>query len=293
MSSVSIQGSSFCSSKPSSHEIFISCRHFEYAVTVTIPGNECSKFHEAVKLAGDSFVRVEEVPLTTFIQPAFIKDIICGGWISALSVNDQLDTGDVVALLPSGTLVLSLTKESFQELGLDGRPSQFNRTRKTGKHIVEIDLKREDFKPGEGFYERVQTRLASHPELKFTFLLACERSIEPLLLLHLKSFTCHHHHLSHSTHTCHDIPVPTVSGWSLPVGEESGCGTSAESAAGVMDFQEWLGMVACQCNLNGGDDYLSTYECPSPREDSGEVFHEKWRGFIPATTVSQILAALR
>ena len=40
-----------------------------------------------------------------------------------LSVQTHIDTDNVIALDPRGNLFLHLTKESYQQLGLDGKPS--------------------------------------------------------------------------------------------------------------------------------------------------------------------------
>lgn len=40
-----------------------------------------------------------------------------------------MDTDDCVAVVPPGTLVLHLNKETFQSLGLEGQVSEFARKR--------------------------------------------------------------------------------------------------------------------------------------------------------------------
>ena len=56
------------------------------------------------------------------------------GKVHALSYGTSIDSNDCVAILPTGTLILNLTKDTFQELGLEGRASLFgNETQKYGK----------------------------------------------------------------------------------------------------------------------------------------------------------------
>lgn len=54
------------------------------------------------------------------------------GELTALSVGTCIDTDDCAAIIPSGHLVLNLTKETFQSLGLEGSQSAFT-TERYGK----------------------------------------------------------------------------------------------------------------------------------------------------------------
>ena len=56
-----------------------------------------------------------------------------------LSVQTHIDTDNVIALDTRGNLFLHLTKESYQQLGLDGKPSIYK------------DKKRGPAKYGESF----------------------------------------------------------------------------------------------------------------------------------------------
>jgi len=47
----------------------------------------------------------------------------CSGDVSLMSIGTQLDVDDCIALTPSGHLILSLRREIYQELGLEGTPT--------------------------------------------------------------------------------------------------------------------------------------------------------------------------
>lgn len=49
------------------------------------------------------------------------------GKVNVLSIENRLDTENLLAISPSGHLILSLVKEDFQQLGIEGKPSFFNR----------------------------------------------------------------------------------------------------------------------------------------------------------------------
>jgi ribonuclease P/MRP protein subunit RPP40 len=49
------------------------------------------------------------------------------GLLTVLSDGTHIDTDDCVALTPTGHLVLSLNRQTYQELGLEGKPSFFSR----------------------------------------------------------------------------------------------------------------------------------------------------------------------
>lgn len=42
-----------------------------------------------------------------------------------LSIDTRIDTDDCLAITPCGKLILSLLKETYQELGLEGKLSHF------------------------------------------------------------------------------------------------------------------------------------------------------------------------
>ncbi|PWN52247.1 hypothetical protein IE53DRAFT_385330 [Violaceomyces palustris] len=129
----------------------------------------------SVKELLDSFRRLGEscgeksymakVPLTLFLDPIFLCGYIKSGCLIALSAG-RVDADDVVCLDGRGKLFLSLTKETYQRLGLTGRASHFSKQssgwagdRRSGadtRYVVEIDLLAPSFVPGKKGYEQVK-----------------------------------------------------------------------------------------------------------------------------------------
>lgn len=68
------------------------------------------------------YYKVKEFSLSDLINNDFIHSFIENGQLTALSIDTHLETDDCAALTSNGTLILSLNKESFQALGLEGKP---------------------------------------------------------------------------------------------------------------------------------------------------------------------------
>lgn len=58
----------------------------------------------------------------------FIVDVV--GKLTALSVGTRIDCEDCVLVTPEGDLVLSLVKDTYQKLGVEGKVSQFHKKTK-------------------------------------------------------------------------------------------------------------------------------------------------------------------
>lgn len=77
-------------------------------------------------LAGKTYPCMAHVPLTLFLTPTFVAHYIHSGALYAMSMT-HLDTQDTACLDGQGMLILSLTKDTYQTLGLVGRPCRFSR----------------------------------------------------------------------------------------------------------------------------------------------------------------------
>ncbi|KAE8214510.1 hypothetical protein CF327_g2080 [Tilletia walkeri] len=118
------------------------------------------------KLQGPNAFYHVKVPLSLFLSPEFVTGFIRNGSLIALSMTSHPDVSseDIIALDGQGILTLSLTRETYQTLGLVGRESRFHRgpsgrygDRESGdvqRYIVELPLRAESFVPGKKGYER-------------------------------------------------------------------------------------------------------------------------------------------
>src|SRR5687768_13381225 len=60
-----------------------------------------------------------------FIQREFIDKLIMKGRFFCISEGEQIDKGNVFAILPTGKMILSLDKDTFEQLGISGASSPF------------------------------------------------------------------------------------------------------------------------------------------------------------------------
>ena len=103
--------------------------------------------------------------LRALIQREFIDKYVRTGSFYAVSTSAQLDHGCSVAVYPPGILHLVLDRPAYLTLGLEaarpcGRarssgPGRARRRKEDDRYDVEVDLLRDDFKPGQAVYDRV------------------------------------------------------------------------------------------------------------------------------------------
>uniref|UniRef100_A0A8C9TPG2 Ribonuclease P/MRP 40 subunit n=1 Tax=Scleropages formosus TaxID=113540 RepID=A0A8C9TPG2_SCLFO len=172
--------------------------------------------------------------------------VLCDpGRFYALSYKTRIDQDDVVALLP--LLILSVVKDTYEQLGLEGRPSQYYR----------VPLGLQVHGPGSKRYDRVLWALREKVPLKTDFLMACHMGTEAWSLPPcLSRYPWKELQASVDTQTLRDLPCPVLHGDDL----------RGETACEPHAFLEWLGAVAFViCSENEATSFLSTYECPEPR----------------------------
>ncbi|MCO5565345.1 hypothetical protein L7F22_019018 [Adiantum nelumboides] len=108
------------------------------------------------------------INLKLFFDPLFVISYIKTGTLSVLSVGN-LDCDDVICIDGKGKLFLSICKETYCELGLQGQELKASKgtsgraaDRRSGepeRYVVIIDLLAPSFEPGTAGYERISSRL--------------------------------------------------------------------------------------------------------------------------------------
>ncbi|GAA5956444.1 hypothetical protein JCM8115_001726 [Rhodotorula mucilaginosa] len=102
------------------------------------------------------------VNLAHLLDIEFLNAHIRQGHLVALSLDDGGgQDADIVCLDGRGRLVLSVTKDTYECLGLPGRASAFGSHRQ--RYIIEIDLKAPHFRAGKPGFERTKQALAAWP----------------------------------------------------------------------------------------------------------------------------------
>ncbi|KAM9074658.1 ribonuclease P protein subunit p40 isoform 2-T2 [Megaptera novaeangliae] len=121
----------------SRHRHLVETHYHNYRVSFLIP--ECGILSKELKdLVMDSgpYYFVKDLPLHELIAHEFINTFVKKGACYALTYNTNIDEDNTAALLPNGKLILSLDKDTYEETGLQGRPSQYS-GRKTMKFSAE------------------------------------------------------------------------------------------------------------------------------------------------------------
>ncbi|XP_069349393.1 ribonuclease P protein subunit p40 isoform X3 [Eulemur rufifrons] len=121
----------------SRHRHLVETHYHNYRVSFLIP--ECGILSKELKnlvMETGPYYFVKNLPLHELISQEFINTFVKKGSCCALTYNTNIDEDNTVALLPNGKLILSLDKDTYEESGLQGRPSQYS-GRKTMKFSIE------------------------------------------------------------------------------------------------------------------------------------------------------------
>ncbi|GAA5939458.1 hypothetical protein JCM3775_001718 [Rhodotorula graminis] len=100
------------------------------------------------------------VNLADLLEPAFLNSFVRTGSLTALTLDDS-EGEDVVAIDGRGRLVLSVSKDTYELLGLPGRASAYGTLRQ--RFVIEISLVDPAFRAGKPGFERVKRALRDWP----------------------------------------------------------------------------------------------------------------------------------
>uniref|UniRef100_A0ABI7Y0I6 Uncharacterized protein n=2 Tax=Felidae TaxID=9681 RepID=A0ABI7Y0I6_FELCA len=111
----------------SRHRHLVETHYHNYRVSFLIP--ECGILSKELKnlvMETGPYYFVKNLPLHELITHEFINTFVKKGSCYALTYHTNIDEDNTVALLPNGKLILSLDKDTYEETGLQGRPSQYS-----------------------------------------------------------------------------------------------------------------------------------------------------------------------
>ncbi|XP_078606789.1 ribonuclease P protein subunit p40-like [Branchiostoma floridae x Branchiostoma japonicum] len=285
-----IEKSSFDDEK-SRHRKNVEEHHFNHMVELFIPG--CAELPPGVQAEFDrcdDYYLIKNVPLTELINKDFIENFVKKGSLYMLSHNTHIDKHNAYAVLPTGQLLLSVHKDTYEELGLVGQPSQFNRKVKR-KFVVEVDLTQDIFVPGKKNYERVKQGF-QRTELKADFLISWKpegtRQLAGSILSHFQgSYECEKHSQAQQTSRHTDLLLPVVHSTELEEGEDG-------QWCSAREWYEWLGAVSCGISCNEAPEhYISRYSCPDPNELTAATVRHSMTGFIAPGNVCSLQEVVR
>ncbi|WFD36086.1 hypothetical protein MCUN1_002957 [Malassezia cuniculi] len=271
---------------------------FNYMLDVIVPKNAPQLESDIRAAAQTARPYVARVTASMFLEPSFVAQYIRSGSLYALSTS-ALDSDDMLCIDGNGMLVLSLLKDTYQTLGLVGRPSRFGYgssgragDRKSGamsRYIVELPLLAPSFVPGKRGYERALQCLRSWDEQRsnepsWTVLMtwtppenttgsaaaAAEIQVPPPCSLRPLPLEVSAKHVS-------DAWVPSVSGC---LGDEAS-----------LDMLEWCGLaiLASPRLLTFSAQHTPVAGYTPPPSAAGDYMHVRVRGFIAPALAAQVL----
>ncbi|XP_006634444.2 ribonuclease P protein subunit p40 [Lepisosteus oculatus] len=272
----------------SRHDVHVAGHYFNYKVSVLIP--ECGTLPLGLKSIVNSIAKyylVKNFPIYKILEEKFLEKQVKAGSLCALSYKTRIDQDNTFALLPTGKLVLSLDKDTYEDLGLEGQPSQYNH-KVPVRYVITVDLADKSLAPGTNKYKRVMWALKEKVQLRSDFLMAKHKPDEeecPLASC-FTDYQYKEYKPSVSTQTLSDVPCPVIHSKHLKGQAEESCDSQ--------EFVEWLGAVTAgiECN-NEASSFLSTYCCPDPRIIMGKACLCTVTGFLLPENIYQLLEEIR
>ncbi|KAF5906060.1 ribonuclease P protein subunit p40 [Clarias magur] len=230
-----------------------------------------------------SYYLVRDLPVYRFLEEDMLEMIKKGSFY-ALSYKTRLDEDNVIAFFRK-KLILSLDKDTYEQLGLEGKPSLYNH-RKPMRYVVTVDLADKSLVPGAKRYKQVLLCLKERVPLRSDFLLTDSHSDrDGHLKVLLSQYTYEKCRPTLSTHNLRNLLCPSLQSSDL-LGKKLLCTPE--------HFMEWLGAVNLNISCeNSATSFLSTYACPEPCSFVNQALLCTVTGLIPPEDISTLLQELR
>lgn len=251
-------------------------QHFNYKVSLLLPQcTSCPSHLDSVLDSMSSFYLVKNMPAYKLLDENFLKAAVYPGGVYALSYGTRIDEDNCVALLPNGHLHLSLDKDSFELLGVEGKPSKFN-YRTSRRFVVSVDLTDVTMTPGRAGYLRLLTGLKSRLQLQTDFLLSHHPGGGATLKTFLSDCDWSEHRPEINRRCLMDLSCPT-----LP-------------SCDPHSVLEWLGAVEADvCCDNSSSSFLSTLTCPEPATRLSNALRISTVGLLLPHDIKRLIDQLR
>ncbi|XP_030629812.1 ribonuclease P protein subunit p40 [Chanos chanos] len=272
----------------SRHGIHVSKHYFNYKVSIFIP--ECGILPaglSSVIKSFNSYFLVQKLPVYKLIEEVFLDEVVKKGGFYALSHKTRIDEDNTIAFLPSGQMILSLDKDTYEQLGLEGKPSLYNH-RNARRYVVTVDFTDKSMTVGGKRYQRVLLGLKERVPLTCDFLLSrysTGTDEDGALQGLLSQYSFEVIRPAQYSQTLRIVPCPTLHPSDL------------QGKAGSCDphqFLEWLGSVnmGIRCD-NSASDFLSTYVCPEPQDSMSQALLYTITGFLIPEDIQSLLQELQ
>jgi len=251
-----------------------SCSH---AVTVVFP--DVYPIPISLIEMCDTFLyyRIEKFPVHCLIEKEFLLTFVQKGSLIAKPLFQWSDVDQHVELDCSGKLKLSVNKDLYQELGLNGVPCLTLGTI-PAKYSITIDLISPKFQPGSNYYKRVLHCLKNHLCLEFDWIMKwephdseiCPSSLAAYLdKAQFKVSECRPQLTQHQLFGC---SVPQLN-----------------QDTDLADLVEWVGAVVLEIECPTEESHASSFICQQPYLNVGQVSILRCNGFFSIQEIEIIL----
>lgn len=267
--------------------------YFNHGITLVIPGENTIPQYVRDSFSDVFSYRLSQLPVYRLLEIPFISAFVKKGSVHLLSSDTKLDTQDCAAVTPTGFLLLHLTKDTYQELGLDAVQQTYQQ-KKNDIYVVKIDLKADHFRPGKKGYDKVMNCLKNRIQLKFNFLVSwvphdsqvCSSSIGVYFTDLCNRVECIDPKIESRVLTSMRYPVVCADD---PEGQNSACH--------FMEVFEWIGSLACDIDItsvdNENDSYASSFSCPEPNVNCPRCSVIQVKGFFPPIVIINLMKNLK
>ncbi|OWF41831.1 Ribonuclease P protein subunit p40 [Mizuhopecten yessoensis] len=283
------EASSFQNTK-SKHKDTILNHYFNCSMGLTLP--DVKNVPDAVHnlCMDEKSYTVQGLSVLELIDMDLIGAFIKTGRLCLVSHKTRIDIEDCVAILPTGHLILHLTKDTYQCLGLEGKPAEFPH-RNPEKFVVTINLLEKCFRPEKKKYQRVFRCLRDRLDIRFDVIMTwspnddalCPSSLQKYF--QVKGHTCLKTNVRCQQRLLKHLQVPTLDA-------EMDCSDTREYDHD--DVYEWLGGVAVNSCLNAEpDNYTTTYSYPGPTQEVEHSVYLQYKGFFSPSTIQRVLEEVR
>ncbi|XP_042354336.1 ribonuclease P protein subunit p40 [Plectropomus leopardus] len=255
-------------------------QHFNYKVSVLLP--ECSSAPSQLDVAlnsFNSFYLIRKLPVFELLDKHFLETAVYPGGVSGLSYRTRVDEDTCIALTPNGHLTLSLDKDSFELLGVEGKPSRFNH-RAAIRYVVSVDLTARRWAQGGRGHQRLITGLSRlHLETDFVLTLQPGGGASLQALLSRYDWSEHRPEVSSRVLTNLSCHAP---------------GSCDPASCDPHRLLEWLGAVDADVSCeNLSSSFLSSLVCPEPKTTVSQALSISVCGLLCPQDVHHLIQQLR
>lgn len=256
-------------------------QHLNYKVSVLLPECGSTPPHlESVFKSFSSFYLIRNLPVHELLNNDFLQSAVYQGNVYGISYRTRIDEDNCVALTPKGHLTLSLDKDSFEALGVEGKASRFNHRVKS-RFIVSMDLTDSCMAPGGRSYQRLLTGLRSRLQLKTDFLLSHHPGGGASLQALLSRYEWSEHRPETSYHTLSHLSCPALR-------------TSDLLSCDPHSVLEWLGSVDAHVSSgNSSSSFLSSLVCPTPMTTVSQALSVSVCGLLLPQDIHRLIQHIR